>query len=111
MAINKYSVIEAQNIQLGQGGSAFVDTDDKFTPPTGLKIIMITMLTDVEFSELTPTDSDVNFGTTETDANQPGTGSKQLTNSDTFPGGVTIFGRWDSLTLQTAGDKALVYFG
>ena len=69
MAINKYSVIEAQNIQLGQAGSALAD------------------------------------------ASQPGTGGDQLTNSDTFPQGVTIFGRWDSLTLQTAGDKAIVYFG
>ena len=69
MAINKYSVIEAQNIQLGQAG------------------------------------------TTVADASQPGTGGDQLTNSDTFPQGVTIFGRWDSLTLQTAGDKAIVYFG
>lgn len=109
MAINKYSVIEAQNIQLGQGGSAFVDTLGQLTPPTGLKIIMITMLTDVEFAELTPTDAAINFGTTS--ANTAASGSDALANTDTFPGGVTIFGRWDSLTLQTAGDKVLVYFG
>ena len=41
MAINKYSVVESQNIQLGQVGSAFVDTTGQYTPPTGLKIIMM----------------------------------------------------------------------
>tara|TARA_R100000234_G_C4849250_1_gene114422 strand:- start:116 stop:445 length:330 start_codon:yes stop_codon:yes gene_type:complete len=108
MAINKYSVIESQNIQLGQVGSAFVDTTGQYTPPSGLKIIMITMLTDVEFSELTPTDVNVNFGTT---AASPGTGGDQLASADTFPQGVTIFGRWNSCTLATGGDKILIYFG
>ena len=111
MAINKYSVIESQNIQLGQVGSAFVDTTGQYTPPSGLKIIMITMLTDVEFAELTPADTTVSFGTTVADALQPGTGGDQLTNSDTLPQGVTIFGRWNSCTLQTGGDKVLIYFG
>ena len=108
MAINKYSVVESQNIQLGQVGSAFVDTTGQYTPPTGLKIIMITMLTDTEFSELTASDVAKNFGTT---AASPGTGGDTLTSSDTFPAGVTIFGRWDTCTLQTGGDKVLIYFG
>jgi len=108
MAINTYSVVESSNIQLGQVGSAFVDTTGQFTPPTGLKIIMITMLTDVEFGELTPTSTDDNFGTT---AASPGTGGDTLTSSDTFPSGITIFGRWNSCELQTAGDKILIYYG
>ena len=108
MAINRYSVVEAQNIQLGQIGSAFVDTTGQYTPPSGLKIIMITMLTDTEFSELTPDDSEKSFGTT---AASPGTGGDTLTSSDTFPAGITIFGRWDSCTLNTGGDKILIYFG
>jgi hypothetical protein len=87
MAINKYTVVEAQNIQLGQIGSAFVDTTGQYTPPTGLKIIMITMLTDTEFSELTASDINKNFGTT---AASPGTGGDTLTSSDTFPAGITI---------------------
>jgi|TARA_R100000501_G_scaffold4341_1_gene9071 hypothetical protein len=109
MAINTYSVVESSNIQLGQVGSAFVDTTGQFTPPTGLKIIMITMLTDVEFGELTPTDVTVNFGTSS--ATQPGSGSDQLVSGDTFPAGVTIFGRWDSFELATGGDKLIAYFG
>jgi|TARA_Y100000310_G_scaffold192976_1_gene192950 hypothetical protein len=111
MAMHTYSVVEAANIQLGQAGSAFVDTEGQFTPPSGQKIIMITMLTDVEFSELTPSNINENFGTTVADGLQPGTGSDQLTSSDTFPSGVTIFGRWDSCTLNSAGDKIIIYFG
>ena len=106
MAINKYSVVESQNIQLGQVGSAFVDTTGQYTPPTGLKIIMITMLTDTEFSELTASDVANNFGTT---AASPGTGGDTLTSSDTFPAGITIFGRWDSFIL--ASGKVIAYVG
>jgi len=108
MAIHKYSVVEASNIQLGQAGSAFLKTDGQYTPPSGLKIIMITMLTDVEFSELTASDTTQNFGTT---AASPGSGGDTLTSSDTFPAGITIFGRWDTCTLQTGGDKVILYFG
>jgi hypothetical protein len=108
MAINKYTVVEAQNIQLGQIGSAFVDTTGQYTPPTGLKIIMITMLTDTEFSELTASDVAQNFGTS---AVSPGTGGQALTSSHTFPAGITIFGRWDSCTLNATADKILIYFG
>ena len=106
MAINKYSVVEAQNIQLGQAGSAFVDTTGQYTPPTGLKITMITMLTDVEFAELTASDTTQNFGTT---AASPGTNGQTL-GTETFPAGITIFGRWDSCTLNATADKIVIYF-
>ena len=108
MAIHKYSVVEASNIQLGQAGSAFHTTTNQYTPPSGLKIIMITMLTDTEFSELTASDTEQNFGTS---AASPGTNGQTLTSSHTFPAGITIFGRWDSCTLNASGDKILIYFG
>lgn len=103
-----YTVAEAQRISLGQYGSAFVDTTGQYTPPSGLKIAMITMLTDVEFAELTPSDTSVGFGTT---AVSPGSGGDIVTSSDTFPAGITIYGKWDSCELQTSGDKILIYFG
>ena len=106
--IRRYSVVESNNIQLGQVGSAFVDTTGQYTAPGSMKIVMITMLTDVEFVELTPTSTDDNFGTT---AASPGTGGDTLTSSDTFPSGITIFGRWNSCELQTAGDKIIIYYG
>ena len=106
--IRRYSVVESNNIQLGQVGSAFVDTTGQYTAPGSMKIVMITMHTDVEIGELTPTSTDDNFGTT---AASPGTGGDTLTSSDTFPSGITIFGRWNSCELQTAGDKIIIYYG
>ena len=106
MAYPKYTVVESGNIGLGQSGNAFVDTTGQYTPPFG-KIVAITMLTDVEFSELTPESTDSWMGTT---AASPGTGGDTLTSSDLFPAGVTIYGRWDSCTLQAGGDRILIYF-
>ena len=107
MAMHRYSVVESQNIQLGQAGSAFHTTTNQYTPPSGLKIIMITMLTDTEFSELTASDTTQNFGTT---AASPGTNGQTL-GTETFPAGITIFGRWDSCTLNATADKIVIYFG
>jgi hypothetical protein len=106
--IRRYSVIESNNIQLGQVGSAFVDTTGQYTAPGSMKIVMITMLTDVEFGELTPASTSDNFGTT---ASSPGSGGDTLTSGDTFPSGITIFGRWNSCELATSGDKIIIYYG
>ena len=107
MSLHKYSVVEAQNIVLGQVGTAYTDRDDQYTPPGNAKIIGVTMLTDVEFSELTPTSTSNHFGTT---AAAPGTNGATLAAADTFPKGVTIYGRWNTLTLATAGDKVVIYY-
>ena len=102
MAIGKssahnYTVVEAQNVALGQTGAAFHDTTDLYTPPT-----------DVEFAALTPESTSFHYGTT---AASPGTNGATVATSDTFPKGITIYGRWLSLDLQTAGDKVVIYFG
>jgi len=62
--IRKYTVTESQNIVLGQSGAAFVDTTGQYTPPSGTKIVAMTMLTDMEFAELTPVSTDYHYGTT-----------------------------------------------
>ena len=105
----QYTVVESGNIAMGQSGNSFVDTTGQYTPPFG-KIVAITMLTPVEFSELTPESTSSWMGTTVADASQPGSGADQLTSSDTFPEGITIYGRWDSCTLQSDGDMILIYF-
>ena len=80
--IRKYTVTESQNIVLGQSGAAFVDTTGQYTPPSGTKIVAMTMLTDVEFGELTPVSTSYHYGTT---AAAPGTGGDTLASADTFP--------------------------
>ena len=107
-SLRKYTVVESNNIAMGQSGNAYVDTTGQYTPPSGTKIIAITTLTDVEFAELTPESTDSWFGTTSA---SPGTGGDTVTSSDAFIAGITIYGRWNSCTLQTGGDKILIYFG
>ena len=106
MAYPNYTVVEAQNVAMGQAGNAFVDTTGQYTPPFG-KIVAITMLTDVEFAELTPESTSSWMGTT---AASPGTGGDTIASGDTFPAGITIYGRWSTCTLQTGGDKIIIYF-
>ena len=108
MAYPFFTVVEAQNVAMGQSGNAYVDTLGKYTPPSGTKIVAITTLTDVEFAELTPESTDSWFGTTSA---SPGTGGDTVTSSDAFIAGITIYGRWDSFELNSAGDKVIVYFG
>ena len=106
-SLSKYTVVEAQNVALGQVGAAYTDTESAYTPPTGHVIIGITMLTDVEFNTLTPESTSSHYGTT---AAAPGTNGATVASGDTFPKGVTIYGRWSDLKLQTAGDKVVIYF-
>lgn len=40
-----------------------------------------------------------------------GAGGMALTNAVTFAGGTTIYGRWDSISLNDAASAAIVYFG
>ena len=105
--LHKFTVVEAGNIGLGQSGNAFTDTTDQYTPPSGTVIVAITMAATSSFSELTPENTNSWAGTT---AASPGTNGSTMDSSDTFPSGVTIYGRWLSCTLQSASDAILIYF-
>jgi len=97
-SIHKYQVNEANNIALGQAGCLFEDGTDAIT---GKKIIGIQFLEDVTFTTLTPESSDY-IGTAS------GNGDA-IDTSNTFPQGVTIFGRWTAFTL--ASGSVVAYLG
>jgi hypothetical protein len=44
-------------------------------------------------------------------AGHRGVGGMTLTDSDAFPGGTTIYGRWDSVSVQDATTSLIAYFG
>ena len=94
MAINTYSVNEANNIGLGQVGSAILDDGESVTNIGTMKVVAITMFEDCTFTTMT-----------QSDAAKAGTGTSthgnSLTSSDTIPQGVTIFGNWSAVTLAT----------
>jgi len=108
MGINSTEV----SYNFGQLGSAFNDGVAVMRPPTGKVFIAITMLDDCKFNATdgleAANDSTAGLeyiGTDEaahnlTDGNETvssGSGGIQVDASNTFPAGVTIYGRWNKI--------------
>jgi len=105
MAINKYSVVEAGNIGLGQAGSQYESGTSTITPPSGQVIVAITATKgDVEVDTLTPSPADGTLmGNTATAAEYNGDSVRTITD------GLTIYGSWSGFKM-TSGD-CIAYFG
>jgi len=97
-SISKYTVSESNNVALGQAGCLFEDGTDDIT---GKKIIGIQFLEDTTFTTLTP-DSSSYIGTS-------GGNGDAIDSSNTFPQGITVFGRWTGFTL--ASGSVVAYLG
>tara|TARA_A100001391_G_scaffold176882_1_gene140359 strand:- start:661 stop:960 length:300 start_codon:yes stop_codon:yes gene_type:complete len=97
-SISKYTVSESNNVALGQAGCLFEDGTDAIT---GKKIIGIQFLEDTTFTTLTPESSSY-IGTS-------GGNGDAIDSSNTFPQGVTVFGRWTGFTL--ASGSVVAYLG
>ena len=120
MGVHQYSVVESGNVGLGQVGSVFIDASGASSPPTGKAFIAITFLADTVF--------DASGGLIAEDANQyantnaaahnesdgaetttQGSGGLQIDASNTFPQGVTIYGRYTEIDI-TSG-MLIAYIG
>ena len=110
MASRKYAVIEAQNLALGQAGSVFVTGTAAISALNGV-FIAIQFIEDTVFAsasgglvaeteQLYPDDAGAS---TIVSANGDNT------DGETFPQGMTIFGRWTGFTL--ASGKVIAYIG
>ena len=97
-SISKYTVSESNNVALGQAGCLFEDGTDAIT---GKKIIGIQFLEATTFTTLTP-DSSSYIGTS-------GGNGDAIDSSNTFPQGITVFGRWTGFTL--ASGSVVAYLG
>ena len=103
----------------GQLGSVFTSVDGAITPPTGKVFIAITFLADTTLDTngglIAATDRGVAKFVTTLDGSggavytQAGGGDAVDVN-DTFPKGVTIFGRWTSINIGTPG-MIIAYIG
>ena len=102
---HKYTVQEAQNISLGQAGVAYLTDTNTYEPPTGQVVVEITFILDTVFASATAAEE---VSTPTQAAAGPGTNSDAF-GSDTFPAGVTIYGRWTAVDL-TSGATVL-YLG
>ena len=109
---NKYAVVEAQNLAMGQSGSIFVTGTVAVTCGAGTGIfVAIQFIEDTVFAsgsggliaeteQLFPDDTGAG---TLIDAN----GGAAI-DGETFPQGMTIFGRWSGFTLASGACMAYV---
>ena len=123
MGINSTEV----SYNFGQLGSVFTDTANApITPPTGKVFVAITFLQDTQLEllatnagGLTADTSDPNAEYIGTDVAAhdagtattiTGTGGKIIDNSNTFPKGVTIYGRFTSVEIGDGKTGALIAY-
>ena len=116
----KYSVVEAGNLGFGQVGSIFLDASGASSPPTGTVFIAITFLEDTTLDSsggLVAEDEDQYANTQAAAHNESdgaetttqGSGGLQIADSNTFPQGATIFGRWTEIDIDAG--MLIAYFG
>ena len=97
------------NASFGQYGCIFTDNAGvAIQPPTGKVFVAITMLSDTTFDTTSGLVSEQPSLYANT-ASSAGTGGVTIVDSDTFPKGVTIYGRWTSVNL--AGGSVIAYIG
>ena len=100
-----------------QIGSGFVNSTGAFTPPTGKVIVAITFLVaDQTLAGLvadTAQGNDAAFFSHAAAVTGNGGGADPTDASTKFPAGLTIYGRWTSVTLSGAdADGGIIcYFG
>ena len=104
-----YSLTDAAMVQLGQVGSALLDTGSgTLTPPSGKVVVAISMMSDCQFDVLVADGDDAYIGT---GGSGSGTNGATLGSGDTFPAGMTIYGRWTSVSVTSDGQRAICYMG
>lgn len=99
----------------GQYGSTFLsNSTNNLEPPTGKVFIAVTMLTNVNFDTLDAVDPGAtsgSFGTNVDTATGDYDGKgNTLTNSTTFPKGLTIYGEWDKINIGSS-QQIVAYWG
>ena len=108
-------------VMLGALGSVFTDGTGAVTPPKGMVIVAIQMITKNNIQRLVAENPD-KFYNTETAANNitvgeetvdEGGGGQQIgAGSCTFPAGMTIYGRWTIAGFTGDDDGGVIcYFG
>ena len=113
---HKYTVQENGNLGLGQAGSVFLDASGASTPPTGRVFVAITMIEDAVFdasggliseapTQFMNTEASAHTGTA---TNEKGSGGLQIDASNTFPAGITIYGRWTEIDLTSGAVVAYI---
>lgn len=116
----KYSVVESNNVGLGQLGSIYTTaSSDAIKPPSGSVFVSIQCLTDTTFDStggLIAEDATLYFNTASaagdmadgSETSDVGSGGKQIDDSVSFPQGSVIFGRWTEIDINSGSIIAYV---
>ena len=118
---------------LGALGSAFTNTTGAITPPPGMVIATIQCIAETKFTTLIAEDPNKTFNTALAshqdndsgavpgyEAQDHGDGgikivASNLSNPTLFPAGITIYGRWTSVSITSQASNPsggiIVYFG
>tara|TARA_R100001594_G_scaffold13_1_gene28 strand:+ start:42 stop:422 length:381 start_codon:yes stop_codon:yes gene_type:complete len=115
--------------ELGVMGSVFADSaDGRITPPTGKVFIAITFLANTQLETLGTNAGGLTGDTSDADYEHIGTdvaahnvsvgsetaisggGGVIVDGSNTFPSGVTIYGRWTSAEIKNGGTGAMIAY-
>ena len=103
--MDKFTASEALNVQLGQSGYKYIDaagTTNTGTASTCVEYVAVTVLEDHKSSDV----STASIATVSNDSS--------VWPDTTFvgvPGGTTLYGRWNKVTVSGSNCTAIVYRG
>ena len=88
---------EAENVSLGQYGSAYFNSTNTYTPQAGRIVVAIQVIEDCIFSnDMVAESTDY----TDNDTAEAGTNADMF-GGNTFGAGITIYGRWTVVDLAS----------
>ena len=93
-----FTVVEAQNVSLGQGGAAYFNGTNTYTPTRGV-VIAIQVIQDCTFASLVAENPNVCIGTNASDTHDPGITGDIVQTTTTFVAGLVLYGRWTTVDL------------
>ena len=98
--LHNLTVVEAQNLQLGQGRTAHLDSGTAFTNiDSGNVVVAIQVIQDCTFDQLVAEETSTCIGTNTSDTHNPGKTGDIVTTSTTFVAGLVLYGRWTTVEL------------
>ena len=99
--IHNLTVQEAQNVQLGQCKSAWIDDTDIYNCNSGEVVIAIQVIQDAKFTTITPEEPINCFGDSSVGLGNAGGTGDAIPATTLFPAGITLFGRWTEVDLAS----------
>jgi len=106
--IHNLTVQEAQNVQLGQCRSAYLDDGVTYTTRAGEVVIAIQVIQDIKLEDLIAEDPANCFNSAAEGTNAGGTGD-MIVETTLFPSGIVLYGRWTEVHLVSG--VAVLYMG